>query len=547
MPVTPRSPAMLGLAFVICLSACGSGGGSSASSGPVPSFTVSDSPNAVSISFQQGCASSPITVSVSGTNGFNGSVLVTISGLPSGATSSPPSPLTISANSSEQFTVNMGPATPTGTFTLTLNATSGPITQAASPITLTTGPSVETSESGGVMYLQTCSSGQVAAIGLDTAWGGSIVQVSLDGTNYVNEHDPGREVQPSLYDGAAQYDDCAGCTGVWGWNPVMAGDTYGNGSPVISSQMTNNSLYVKTQPLQWYPANFGGGPNDPIPSDCYFEQTVTVAPGASLAFDVHLTLTHFGTDQHYNDSQEFPAVYVNSVYGTLASYSGTAAWTNGAITTTTVPQSPGTPLLYSSENWAANVDSSNVGLTVFVPAALPYIFGIYFPNNGGSGPTGNATYYQHQSSYFTVGPGAVMEGDVYLIPGNLTSARSTVYALHQTLPAVANLSAPLGHVDSPVANATIQGTSQVSGWAFDSDAITGVEIFVDGTSVGSATYGTSRPDIPAVWPNAPVDCGWTFSLDSTTLTNGPHTVTVNATDNAGNVAIFPPIPVTVSN
>jgi hypothetical protein len=496
----------------------------------------------------QGCSSGAITVSVAGANGFTGSVSVAISGLPDGASTTPPLPLTVSANSSQQVTVNERSATPIGTFHLTIKAVSGSsLDHSAPPVTLNSTPAIQTSQSTGMLYLESCSSGHLATIGLNTAWGGSIVEVSLDGTNFVNAHDPGREVQPALYDGADQYNTaCAGCNGVWGWNPVLAGDAYLHGSPVLSSQLSSDSIYVKTQPLQWWPANFGGGANDPIPSDCYFEQTVTVAPGAPLAFDVHLKLTHFGSDQHYNDFQEFPAVYVNSGYGTLAYYGGSKPWTNDTVTTTAITQSSGTPILYAPENWAANVNSNNSGLTVFVPGKLPYVISFYFPLAGGSGPQGDTTYYQHPFSSFTMGPGSVMEGDVYLIPGDYTTARSIVYWLHQTLP-TSYLSDPLGSVDTPAPNTTIQGTLEASGWAFDTATITSVEILVDGVSVGTATYGTPRPDVVATWPNAPLDCGWTFSFDSTTLTNGPHTFTVNATDSANNVAIFAPVSVTVSN
>ena len=75
---------------------------------------------------------------------------------------------------------------------------------------------------------------------------------------------------------------------------------------------------MKTQPLEWYPDNKGGGPNNPIESDCYFEETVLVASGAPLAFEVEFKLTHFGTDLHYNADQELPAVWLNGTYETLA-------------------------------------------------------------------------------------------------------------------------------------------------------------------------------------------------------------------------------------
>src|SRR5689334_10924053 len=86
-----------------------------------------------------------------------------------------------------------------------------------------------TSQQGSRLVLQNQTRTETVRIGLDTAWGGSIVEVSLNGTNFVNAHDTGREVQPAFYDGNAQHETCAGCTGVSGWNPVLGGDKYGHG------------------------------------------------------------------------------------------------------------------------------------------------------------------------------------------------------------------------------------------------------------------------------------------------------------------------------
>ena len=395
--------------------------------------------------------------------------------------------------------------------------------------------------------MQSYSSGHTARIGFETAWGGSIVEVSLDGTNFVNAHDTGREVQPALYDGAAQYDNCAGCTGLFGWDPVMGGDRYDHGSPVLTQQVATDSLYVKTQPLQWYPDDKGGGPATPVLADAYFEQTVTVVPGAPLAFDVHFKLTHFGNDLHYNAGQEFPAVYVNSAYGTLVYYGGNAPWTSDVISKISIPASPGTPVLYAPEHWAATVDSSNVGLLVFAPANYQYEVAAWFPGSGGSGATGDATYYQRPFSVATVGPGAVIEGDVYLIAGDSTSARDVVYGLHQLLPP-SDTFPPLGNLDAPAAGATMSGNNvQISGWAFDDKDVSNVSVFVDGVLKGNAVYGSSRPDVATAWPHAPVKCGWTLSLDSTQLTNGTHTITIHFLDTSNNEAILAPISVTVSN
>ena len=74
-----------------------------------------------------------------------------------------------------------------------------------------------------------------------------------------------------------------------------------------------------------------------------------------------------------------------------------------------------------------------------------------------------------------------------------------------------------------------------------------VDVFVDGTRVGSATYGGNRPDIPIAFPGAPSNVGFQYPLDTTAFSNGSHTVVAKATDGAGHVATFATKQVTFSN
>jgi len=39
-----------------------------------------------------------------------------------------------------------------------------------------------------------------------------------------------------------------------------AGDHFFNGSPLLAHTLLPDSIYTKTQPIQWAPENFGGGP-----------------------------------------------------------------------------------------------------------------------------------------------------------------------------------------------------------------------------------------------------------------------------------------------
>jgi len=402
-----------------------------------------------------------------------------------------------------------------------------------------------TSQQGSLLIVQNQTSTDTIRIGLETAWGGSIVEVSLNGTNFVNAHDTGREVQPAFYDGNARYDSCAGCTGVFGWDPVLGGDKYDQGSPTLSQVLTSNSLYTKAQPLQWNPDDKGGGPGQAVAGDVIVEQTITPVRGRSRIFQGHYKVTHLGSDLHANAQQEFPAVYVNADYNRFVHYGGTAPWTNAAVSVTTFPELPTfSPLFFAPEHWAAHVNAQNIGLTVYVPSQYPYVGG--FDHSGPAGPTGDGTNYFAPFVTLTIGPNFVFQGDFYLIAGDYVSARQLVYELHKSL-SPADIFTPFGATDQPSAGSTVGGITTVSGWSFDDASVAKVEILVDGVVDGTASYGSSRPDVAGTYPGAPVNIGFSYLLNTAKYGNGTHTLNVRATDSSGNVSVFPDVGVTVGN
>lgn len=400
-----------------------------------------------------------------------------------------------------------------------------------------------TSQQGSLLVLSNQTTTDVVRLALDTTWGGSIVEVSENGTNYVNQHDPGRLVQPAFYDGNAQYDNCSGCTNHYGWNPVLGGDKYGHGTPILTQTLTVNSLYTKARALQWNPDDKGGGPSQPILSDLLIEQTITPVAGYARAFRAHYKITHLGSDLHANAFQEFPAVYVSGDYNRFVSYEGPDPWTSASVTTTQFP-APGTPSpnVYVPEQWGAYVNDENIGLTVFDPAQYPYARGVSYP---ASNTAGAANYFAPLTA-LTIGPNFSFEADYFLIAGDYRTARQIVYALHDQF-AQQDVLPPFGAMDTPASGTSVKGATIVSGWAFDEGTVSKVEVLVDGQPEGIATYGLSRQDIPAAYKAAPPNTGFSYSLDTTAYPDGPHVLTVRVTSSTGRVATYPNVNVTISN
>jgi hypothetical protein len=97
--------------------------------------------------------------------------------------------------------------------------------------------------------------------------------------------------------------------------------------------------------------------------------------------------------------------------------------------------------------------------------------------------------------------------------------------------AVVDTTPPAVSVSSPANGATVSGTTTISASAFDNVGVAGVRFRLDGTNLG--VEDTTAP--------------YSVSWNTTTATNGSHTVTVIARDAAGNTTTSAPVTVTVSN
>ncbi len=531
------SLSLLIIACILLLCSCG-GGGSSPPPPPTPDFTLNVGP--ATLVATVGRSSSPAVVTIANLNGFNQPVNVGLSGVENGITSSPSSPLTISAGTSQEITFSIPADIPTGQKIIQFTATSGNISKSSSLIlAINPEPVIRTYQSGAMQFLEADTGNEVARIGLLMDWGGSITEVSLNGVNYVNANDPGREVQAELWDGNNLDISKPGF-----WGNVQAGDHDFDGSPVLAQSMTSDTLYIKTRSLFWIPEYFGGSSGSPVPSDVSIEQWVTPVPGHGRAFKVHYKIVHLRSDTHANAGQEYPAVYINRGFDTFEYYGGTNPWTYDSLSTFIIPDLPmQSPFLVTPERWGAYMDQNGSGITVYSPGAYPWSHGFNAP-----GDSPNGTNYFIATTPFTWAPEAVLESNFYVIAGPISDARPIIYELRHHETNASPFSA-MGNVEMPLPGDTLTGAkATVGGWAFASSPIIQITVFIDGLFIGPSQYGTSRPDIPKAFPGeVDPNVGYESSFDTTKLANGNHTLVVKAVDSNGNVTIFPTVPFVVSN
>ncbi len=107
----------------------------------------------------------------------------------------------------------------------------------------------------------------------------------------------------------------------------------------------------------------------------------------------------------------------------------------------------------------------------------------------------------------------------------------------------ANAVKPFGAIGTPAQGGEASGSSFLNyGWvltpqpnSIPTDGST-INVFVDGVNLGHPTYNMYRPDVAALFPGyANSDgAGGYFNLDTTTYSNGVHTIYWTATDDAGN-------------
>lgn len=226
-------------------------------------------------------------------------------------------------------------------------------------------------------------------IGVDLDRGGSIGFLAdlQKGGSIVNVHDLGRYIGQSYYAGPRPFGESHPGWKGWPWNPVSAGDVYGNPCRLLEHRLDGKTLYVKSTPMQWALRD--------APADCTFETWIRL-DGRTAQVRNRLTNNRRDRTQYPAMDQELPAAYTVGTLHRLFTYDGDRPFTDGTLTE--IPPKPAkekrpdwTPF-FATEHWAALVDDHDWGLGVVHPGVYRFLGG-FWGKPGSGGPMDDATGY----------------------------------------------------------------------------------------------------------------------------------------------------------
>ena len=222
-------------------------------------------------------------------------------------------------------------------------------------------------------------------VGVDLDMGGAITYLSRssDSVNVINSFDLGREVNPSFYSGPSPYGHPSPDWPNWPWNPVGAGDTYGNRSQVVSSANDGSTLFVRAIPMQWALDN--------VACECFVETRITL-DGNAVRLRYRLTNHRTDLRDFGGYGQELPAVYTVGKLWRLFTYDGASPFTGDSVREVPFVAGPPWQALVPTENWVALVDDSKWGVGV-VNTDVFFFLGGFAGTPDAGGPGDNNTGY----------------------------------------------------------------------------------------------------------------------------------------------------------
>jgi len=263
----------------------------------------------------------------------------------------------------------------------------------------------------------------IIKVGVDLDRGGSIGFLAdvKQGRNVVNVHDLGRWIGQSYYAGPKPFGTAHPAWKDWPWNPVSAGDVYGNASKVLDKKNDGKTLFVKSIPRQWALKN--------VPGDCTFETWITLE-GRSVRVRNRLTNQRNDEKQYPAMDQELPAVYTIGRLHRLMTYIGDSPFADKPLTE--IPKQPskeGKPqwtTFFATEHWAALVDDEDWGLGVIHPDVVRFLGGFHGKANTG-GPNDDPTGYIAPVRQEILDHNIVYDYQYTLVLDSLTNIRKEAY------------------------------------------------------------------------------------------------------------------------
>ena len=265
----------------------------------------------------------------------------------------------------------------------------------------------------------------VIRVGIDPKYGGSISYLAYSKTpetNLINRHDLGREIQLSFYAGPPNFCPPAPSWPNWSWNPISAGDAYGNPSRIVEIKKESGSiLYVKSVPYMWACNH--------VECECEFIWRISIL---GTYVKVEATLNNHRADHadYGKRDQELPAFYTIGKLWQMWTYTGGKPWT---YDTPSMHTNHGPPWekFAPTEGWAAftmDQTTDHFGLGLVSPGKTQLLSGF-----AGSDRKGGE--YDSSTGYLAFVDQVDLVWDLnysftfYLVLGNLDTIRGTAYHL----------------------------------------------------------------------------------------------------------------------
>ncbi len=305
----------------------------------------------------------------------------------------------------------------------------------------------------------------------------------------------------------------SGCAGLVGSSG--GGSAGGNGSPAISVSAPGATAVTAASALISWTSN--------VPGDSQVDYGTTTAYGSSSSLDSTLLTSHSATLTGLSASTTYHyRVKSRDSAGSLATSSDATLTTTAAADTTAPAVSitaPANNAIVSGTVTASANASDNVGVA-----------SVQFQLDGANlGSLDTTSPYSVSWTTTTAGNGShTLRAIARDAAGNSTTSANVTVTVSNSTP---DTTPPTVTISAPANNATVSGAVTVSANASDNAGVASVQFLLDGGNLGS---------LDAASP-------YSVSWNTTTASNGSHTLQAIAKDAAGNSTTSAAATVTVNN